>query len=170
MNLLPLFTSDSVEWYTPPNLVGSIAVFLDGIDLDPCAEPAKAVPATTHYVEDDDGLARDWSGKVFMNPPYGSGIDDWVRHLVNAYRSGQVTQAIALLPARTDTAWMGRLRDYPRCFIRGRIRFSGEGSAPFPSVLVYLGGHIAKFAEHFEAIGDTYISATRNISTVRISE
>lgn len=50
------------------------------------------------------------------------------------------------------------LREHPRCFLRGRLRFSGsEQGAPFPSMTVYLGADVARFARAFERLGDTYV-------------
>jgi len=44
---------------------------------------------------------------------------------------------VGVLPARTDTRWF-----YDYCimwhlrFIKGRLKFGGKGSAPFPSIVV----------------------------------
>jgi site-specific DNA-methyltransferase (adenine-specific) len=76
-----------------------------------------------------------------MNPPYGREISLWVK---KAYESSlnDGTVVVCLLPARTDTGWW---HDYVLSraewtwFIRGRLRFSGKGSAPFPSALTVFG-------------------------------
>jgi hypothetical protein len=93
-----------------------------------------------------------------MNPPYGRTIKQWVRKLVDEYQTGTVTEAIALLPARTDTQWHLMLRDYPRCYLTGRLKF-GEvtNSAPFPSMAVYLGPNVPKFVDGFRDVGDIYV-------------
>ncbi len=92
-----------------------------------------------------------------MNPPYGSAIESWVAKLHAAFEAGAVTEAIALLPSRTDTVWFRMLRSYPRCFIAGRLTFSGcESPAPFPSVVVYLGKQVPKFVRRFSDSGDCY--------------
>jgi hypothetical protein len=132
---------------------------MGAIDLDPCSTGHENpnVPAAWHYAKEDDGLAQKWHGRVYMNPPYGRVIGSWVEKLVLEYKAGRVPQAIALLPARTDTRWMARLRDYPRCFLRGRLKFSGhKNSAPFPSVVVALGCDLGKFVAAFGDIGDVY--------------
>jgi len=100
-----------------------------------------------------------------MNSPYGRTIPQWIDKLVSEYRAGRVTQAIALVPARTDTAWFAALRDFPRCFLQGRLTFrKSDGSdadpAPFPSALVYLGPDIDRFAEVFSDLGDIYVRYT----------
>lgn len=151
------FLSDSSEWYTPPHVLAMVEAALGGIDLDPCADPQRSVPASHHLTREDDGLGVEWAGRVYMNPPYGSGIGDWVEKLAASYEDGDVTAAVALVPARTDTAWFHRLRDYPRLFVRGRLRFSGhENSAPFPSAAFYLGPDPEGFAAAFSELGDVY--------------
>ena len=151
-----LYSSLSGEWATPPEIVDRIVAALGSIDLDPCSD-GNTIPATTHYTEKDDGLTKQWAGRVYMNPPYGTGIKRWISKLADEFEQGEVTEAIALVPARTDTAWFRRLANYPVCFIRGRLRFGGmENSAPFPSAAVYLGPDSSRFREVFSDIGDVY--------------
>lgn len=154
------FSSDSAEWYTPPHITERVRRSLGAIELDPCAEPEKTVPALNHFTEQDDGLAHVWHGTVYMNPPYGKGdkgIVAWIRKLLEEYESGRVKAAVALVPARTDTAWFALLRDYPRCFIRGRLKFSGyHNSASFPSCAFYLGDNRNAFLRAFEDLGDVF--------------
>ena len=155
------FSSESPEWYTPPHVIDAVLEVLGEIDLDPCADAERSVPAAAHLTEDDDGLGFEWSGRVYMNPPYGSVISQWVAKLARSYEGGDIQAAVALVPARTDTEWFSRLRDYPRCFIRGRLKFSGhENSAPFPSAAFYLGPRDSegegRFAEVFGRLGDVF--------------
>lgn len=154
-----MFTSASPEWYTPPAVVERTIRLLGAVDLDPCSNSHESpnVPAQVVYTAEDDGLAHEWHGRVYLNPPYGGGIDRWIEKLVDAHRAGTVGEAVALLPARTDTAWFRRLRDWPRCFVDGRLKFSGhENSAPFPSVVVYLGERLDDFVDVFGDMGDIY--------------
>ena len=77
--------------------------------------------------------------------------------VVSGYRSDKVTEAITLLPSRTDTRWYRELREFPRCFIDGRLRFGGcENSAPFPSSVFYLGDREQLFAKRFGRFGDIF--------------
>lgn len=153
-------SSEEDEWLTPPEIVDGVLEVLGEVDLDPCSntfgEPA--VPAVSRFTEADDGLAREWGGRVYMNPPYGAAIGAWVDKLRREYDDGNVTEAIALVPARTDTAWFQALRDCAVCFVRGRLRFSGaDNSAPFPSVLAYFGDDRARFVETFAGSGDIWV-------------
>lgn len=55
------------EWYTPIEIVNALGVF----DLDPCA-PVNPLwrTATQMYNKNDNGLLKDWKGRVWLNPPY----------------------------------------------------------------------------------------------------
>lgn len=155
------FSSESDDWLTPTSLVDRVQEVLGAISLDPCAASGSSpvVPAEAHFTEEDDGLARTWTGSVYMNPPYGRAIEKWVKKLVGEYETGAVSEAVTLLPARTDTGWFRRLRPYPRCFLHGRLTFSGhENSAPFPSMTVYLGDTPEEFVNVFSEIGDIYVA------------
>lgn len=164
------FMSDSIECYTPSEILARAVRAMGAIDLDPCSNSHESpnVPAALHYTQEDDGLAQAWAGRVFMNPPYGRELDDWIAKLCEEYEAGRVSQAIALVPSRTDTQWFRRLRAYPRCFIWGRLRFvNQENSAPFPSMAVYLGENLGAFLTSFSDIGDTYTLENGDNTSVR---
>lgn len=152
------FTSETPEWLTPPEVIAAVRSALGGIDLDPCSNTGTPnVPARRHFTEKDDGLAREWSGRVYMNPPYGGVIAQWVSKLRDEFDAGRVKAAIALVPARTDTEWFSTFRDCVLCFVRGRLRFSNsEASAPFPSVVAYMGPDPKRFSEAFRDVGDIW--------------
>jgi phage N-6-adenine-methyltransferase len=131
-----MFSSASEEWETPQKFFDAVdAVF--HFTLDVCAAHDNA-KCDRYYTREDDGLSRVWRGVCWMNPPYGREISLWVK---KAYESSLTDGAVVvcLLPARTDTRWW---HDYVLChaeriwFVRGRLRFSGKGSAPFPSALI----------------------------------
>jgi len=154
-----MFSSDSDEYYTPGEILDSVVSVLGQIDLDPCAERIDSranVPAGRHFDKKLDGLIQVWSGTVFMNPPY-SEADKFVDKLIKSWREGEVTQAIALMPSRTDQGWYQALHAVaPVCSVLGRIRFklpSGElaaSGAPFPSAIFYLGPRFDLFAPKFD--------------------
>lgn len=154
------FSSETPEHYTPDHIIEAVVECLGEIDLDPCADAGHRVPAKLHYEKRDNGLAHDWHGRVYMNPPYGREIDMWVRKLTYQHEKGNVTEAIALLPARVDTQWWQLIRDYPVCFVTGRLTFIGnDDPAPFPSAIVYLGNDIGWFWRVFHRhhqLGDVW--------------
>jgi hypothetical protein len=155
------FSSDTPEHYTPKEIVEAVIECFGTIDLDPCSNSKETpnVPATTHYTIDDDGLAQHWHGKVYMNPPYGREIGQWVQKFLESYLYGDVTEAIALVPARPDTQWWKQLNEaYPLlCFVEGRLRFvNNDDPAPFPSAVIYLGHRGGDFWGVFQPLGETY--------------
>jgi len=108
---------------------------LYGFQLDVCASPENA-KCTRFFTKEDDGLAQEWVGVCWMNPPYGRGIKHWMRKAYQSSLAGATV--VCLVPARTDTAWW---HDYAVKgqieFIRGRLKFGGAvNSAPFPSAVV----------------------------------
>lgn len=132
----------TVEWYTPELVFQALGLTFD---LDVCAPPGGLpwIPATRSFSKADDGLSQDWSGqRVWMNPPYGRGIEQWMRKLAR-HRDG-----IALVFCRSDTAWWQEaIRQADAvCFIRGRLSFiqgmnrtQPPGRSPAPSVLMAYG-------------------------------
>jgi phage N-6-adenine-methyltransferase len=70
------------EWYTPKWVFDALGVTFD---IDVCAPVGGTgiVPTAKHYSINDDGLAQDWNGFVWMNPPYSKPtpwIDKFVQH------------------------------------------------------------------------------------------
>lgn len=107
------------EWYTPPRVFEALGI---EFDLDPCSPGASVVPwipARTHYTKAENGLRQAWDGRVWLNPPYGPGIDRWLSRFCE-HRNG-----IALIFARTDTQWFHTyaVGVDAVCFSRGRIPF-----------------------------------------------
>jgi len=153
-----MFTSNTGDWHTPPEIVGAVRDLFDGrIDLDPCSNSHEApnVPALVHFTREDDGLSREWFGRVYVNPPYGKGIGPWIEKVREEHEAGRVTAAVVLVKAATDTRWFRVLSErYPRCEVAGRLKFSGcKAPAPFPSVLFYLGDEVQRFADVFARFG-----------------
>jgi hypothetical protein len=154
------YSSETPEWYTPPEIIKRTELVLGRIDLDPCAPPKaeQTIRASHAFTAEDDGLKFDWCGRVYMNPPYGREIVNWVEKLVAEYKAGRTKSAIALVPARVDTDWFRLFRDFAICFVDGRLKFSGSAnSAPFPSATVYLGTNISQFYSAFSDLGDIWV-------------
>ncbi len=153
--------SNSNCWYTPAEYVGAARLVLGGIDLDPAssAEANETVRAARFYTEADDGLAQPWSGRVFLNPPYGGLAGGFVARAVEEYSAGRVVGAVIVLNSHcTDTAWFQPLWDHLLCFTNHRINFhAGEGQGVSGSingtVFVYLGRDVAAFVTEFSRFG-----------------
>ncbi len=154
-----LYSSIGCKWNTPKKIIDHVISVLGTIDLDPCSNSQEFpnVPATKHYVENDDGLSKLWFGRIYMNPPYGRGIKEWVTKLDKHFQNKDVIEAIALVPARPDTQWFRVLQSYPVCFVEGRLHFPPSPyPAPFPSAVFYLGNNLGAFYNEFVEVGDIY--------------
>ncbi|MDY6896767.1 MAG: DNA N-6-adenine-methyltransferase, partial [Cyanobacteriota bacterium] len=166
--------SSSDEWYTPPHISELVIQVLGQITLDPCADEGKHIRAAQHYTAPDDGLIQEWNGRIFMNPPY-SAPSVWIKKLQAEFESGRVTEAIALVPAATDTKWLSPLlKSQPVCFWTGRIKFLDTSYKPKLSArqshcLVYWGENWERFKEVFDPYGVVYPPASmwvnKNVST-----
>jgi ParB family chromosome partitioning protein len=151
------------EWYTPPVYLEAARLVLGAIDLDPASSAIanESVKATKFYSEADDGLARSWRGRVWMNPPYAHPlISQFCDQLVEYYEGRDVTAAIVLVNNGTETKWGQRLlgASSALCLPAGRIRFvdpdGNPGGAPLQGqMVVYLGDSPRRFAEVFGAFG-----------------
>ena len=157
-------SSESIEWYTPGQYIESARAVLGMIDLDPasCAKANATVKAANYFEADDDGLAYDWYGRVWLNPPYGTEAGEsiagrWARKLIDEYRAGHTTAAILLVNAVTDREWFQPLWDFPICFTDHRIAFDAPAGEPVSPVsgnaFVYFGDELSAFVDHFSEHG-----------------
>ena len=78
--------AETTVWLTPPYLLRSLGDF----DLDPCAATNRPWDtAKNHFTKEDDGLALDWFGRVWLNPPYGREMEPWLKRMAE-YSGGGV--------------------------------------------------------------------------------
>jgi phage N-6-adenine-methyltransferase len=135
-----MFSSKTAEWTTPQAFYDRLNQEFN-FTLDPCCTDETA-KCSTYYTEADDGLTQPWAGhSVFMNPPYGRSIKDWIRKAYEESRNPN-TVVVALIPARTDTRyWHDYCMEASEIrFIKGRLKFGeSNNSAPFPSAVVVFG-------------------------------
>ena len=130
-----LFSSRRQTWETPQDLLDRLNEEFRFI-RDVCAT-GRNRKCVRYFSPDQNALRRRWRGVCWMNPPYGRGIGEWVRKAFEESLRGATV--VALLPARSDTAWW---HDYVMKaseirLLRGRLRFVGaKTSAPFPSAVV----------------------------------
>lgn len=133
------YSSKSNEWETPLPLFKELDREFN-FTLDPCATKTTA-KCSRFFTKEEDGLLQDWSKDiVYVNPPYGKEIRNWVEKAYQEHRKGATV--VMLLPARTDTRWF---HDYiyetaEIRFLKGRVKFLQRGEelypAPFPSMVV----------------------------------
>ncbi len=152
------------EWLTPPQIVDLALEVFDGeIDLDPCSNLGiPNIPAKKHFDVYSNGLNQKWGGKVFINPPYGRDVNDWVDKIHKELKN--FDELILVVAARTDTQWFKKMNGFPWCGVIGRIKFIKYNSLTrikgrqklspdFPSAIFYIGQNISKFISVFSRIG-----------------
>ena len=148
------------EWLTPPTIVKVLGPF----DLDPCSPIARPWnTARNHLTIEDNGLSCKWSGRIWLNPPYGKQTGIWLKKLAD-HGNG-----IALIFARTDTkmffdhVWnaAGAI-----LFIKGRLSFyhidgkRAKDDSGAPSCLIAYGEN--NIESLFESGIDGYIVKLEN--------
>jgi len=133
----------TVTWLTPPEIIDALGG-ADSFDLDPCTIPDRPWPTARRHVSlPEDGLAVEWQGRAWLNPPYSAEqIGRWLRKMA------QHNHGTALIFARTETeAFQAHVweRASGLLFLRGRLHFHhadgsrSEDNAGAPSVLCAYG-------------------------------
>jgi phage N-6-adenine-methyltransferase len=122
------FSSANQGWETPAHLVDLLKPLFK-FDLDVCAMRPNV--CDRFISPEQDGLKTEWSGRCWMNPPYGRVIGKWVRRAASVpFVSGQSSCefVLCLLPARPDTIWWQENIKAASivCFLRGRLRFGSD--------------------------------------------
>lgn len=110
-------TTNNDEWITPAYIVEALGNFY----LDPCSPSIPPNKLTEiFYTKAEDGLTKAWSGRVWLNPPYGKETFKWLAKLAD-HKAG-----IALIFARTETrgfhteVWE---KAHSVFFFKGRLSF-----------------------------------------------
>lgn len=154
--------SGNNEWYTPIDFIEAARLTLGTIELDPATsdEANATVRATNYYTIDDDGLTRQWHGKVWMNPPYaGDLVGRFIDKLLLHFQAKDVDEAIVLVNNATETRWFQTLAECASaiCFPASRIRFSspnGVMNTPLQGqAILYLGTSTQDFIDNFDYFG-----------------
>lgn len=73
--------SDGDAWYTPRWLFAQLGITFDADVCAPRNAAHRTAPATIYYTEDDDGLAQEWRGLVWCNPPYST-PEPWADRMI----------------------------------------------------------------------------------------
>lgn len=164
-----LKTSD--EWYTPNGIMRKVRCVLGHIDLDPCSclEANKIVKAKNFYTIKDDGLTKDWYGRVWLNPPRG--IDErvsiqsmWCEKLIGHYQRQEIQDSMFIIRAVMGYDWFETIwRMCPDvCFLsvrpryyRGNIGYKA-GQDQITGAVFYLGKEVMLFQEIFRESGHVF--------------
>lgn len=140
------------DWITPKAIIDSLGPF----DLDPCALTVQPWPTAERTIcLPKGGLTSDWTGLVWMNPPYGRDIGLWTSKLAD-YGNG-----VLLIFARVETKWFFRdiwCKAQAIFFVKRRITFHrpdgslGRWTSGGPSCLVAYGQTAKERVEGFDLL------------------
>lgn len=161
-----LFSSKSVEHYTPRDLYDSLHKQYN-FTTDPCTTAWNHLGCQIFFYKredclrnliDTDGLNNfcNWKGNIFINPPYGRGVEEWIEFGFYYAFLKPDNYVVMLLPYRPDTKWYHRWicscegspkKDGSTCTgtnnittvrrLSGRLKFGdSKDAAPFPSAIV----------------------------------
>lgn len=119
----------SDEWMTPKYIFDALGVYFD---LDVAAPIYGPVHVPTQAWISEDSLPKDWSGFIWMNPPYGgrNALMPWVERFLD-HGNG-----ISLLPDRTSAPWFSPIGERADAvlFVSKKIKFERPdgsiGSSP----------------------------------------
>lgn len=157
--------SGNNEWYTPKEIVESARLVMGAIHLDPASSSIanESVMADRFFTKEEDGLKHEWSGCVWLNPPYAQpAISHFSEKLCESL--GDVTQACVLVNNATETGWFQSMarKSSAICFPRQRIKFldpEGNLGAPLQGqAILYLGQWKDSFKAEFSRYGFVMIS------------
>lgn len=112
-------TDGSFDWWTPPEIFDRLGITFDLDPAAPALPHAPWIPAKHRMTIASDGLSQGWSGRVWLNPPYGRDIGKWVGRFI------EHGDGVALTFARTDSDWWLALAEHASlvCFLDRRLRF-----------------------------------------------
>ena len=148
MNKELMFSSKNQEWSTPKDLFKILDMEFN-FQWDLAASSNNTKCKSYFSIEDGSALDIDWyeyfnecniNGYLWLNPPYGRSISEWVKKCYIESQKG--VKIVALLPARTDTKWFHSYiyKKFDIRFLKGRIKFllhnEEQDAAPFPSMIV----------------------------------
>lgn len=161
-------SSGNVEIYTPGNILEAARLTLGAFDLDPASSSAanERVMAARIFTQADDGLSQPWSGRIWMNHPFGKkdkktghpGNSAWIDKLESEFVAGNVTAACCICFASTSEKWFRPLLFRPQCFLSPRLNYLLPNGSVYRgvtkgSVVTYFGYSPARFAKAFAALG-----------------
>ena len=144
---VPQTHTTSDDYYTPAWVFEKMGLTFD---LDVCAPPGGIpwIPAARFFTMEDNGLQQDWTGRVWMNPPY-SNATAWVTKFI------EHSHGVALLP-HAKSLWHSAIWD------------AADALAQPPKRVIFVGGDgDVSLPTFFAAFGAECVDAISRLGRVR---
>ncbi len=154
--------SGNNEWYTPSEYIEAARCVLGEIDLDPASSALanETVRAKLYFTAEENGLDKEWAGRVWINPPYSAELlVKFCKKIVFHVQNGDIPQAIVLVNNATETNWFNLLvrKATAVVFPKGRVKFvTQEGKMGSPlqgQAVLYFGPNPSEFLKQFKPMG-----------------
>jgi hypothetical protein len=145
----------------PKEYVDKVNLVLGNSDIDLATsnEVQETDQATTCFTIITNQLDKDWTGDVFINPPYSNTeVSAFIDKFIVEYNSGHITQGIILTNNSTNEDWFHRLMKIVQlaCFTYGRLKSCHKrktADITHGQVFFYIGNDEKKFIETFTELG-----------------
>lgn len=134
-------SQSSDEKATPPAFLDPLAEAVGGFDVDPASGAEPEPLADTTYTIEEDGLSQDWTGIVWVNPPF-SDMMPWVEKIIDEISSDRVESILLLCKGDSSTNWWQKAAKEATLItaVDHRLQFQGtDYAAPFPVHLMVFG-------------------------------
>jgi hypothetical protein len=133
------------EWYTPRSVFDALGVQFDMDVAAPFGGP-RHVPTSRYLWR--DSLESEWSGFVWMNPPFGgrNGLKPWLHRFFNH------GDGVALTPDRTSAPWWQQAARQADAMLltAGKVKFERPcgtvGASPGSGVTLWAAGPLGVMA------------------------
>lgn len=149
------------EWYTPKYIIDAAKETMGSIDLDPATSELanETVKAEEIFTKENDGFDKEWTGNVWLNPPYAQPlINEFSDKLISELDN--IEQACVLVNNATETNWFQNMLEVcdAVCFLKSRVKFidmNGKASgAPLQGqAVLYFGNRVKIFSIKYNNYG-----------------
>jgi len=165
------------DYYTPSYVIDLAKKVMGDIDLDPASskraqsgddQQQKGVGAKKFFDYYDNGLNKEWEGRIFLNPPFGQ-WPQWCSKVIAEIDSKRVKELFMIVPDWAisnqtffDTDFLYRMYF---CLLRSRVQYWGKknftDAAAWKTIFFYYVPNGDKFKQEMADFGVVYDPPTK---------
>lgn len=154
------------EWYTPEWIIEAARRTMGRIDLDPASNPIanQWIRADRYFTHEQNGLLHEWSGCVWLNPPYANKLmNAFIDKLEQSLPT--MESACVLTNNATETHWGQQLLRISSaiCFLSRRVKFltpdvTVKHTGLQGQMVSYIGPDAPTFIANFNSYGSIFVT------------